>query len=99
MTRPMDGTWVTMDEAAHTLGIDRATVREWARAGSVRSYREGPNQRFVQVEEVREALYAIRGRPRGSLLQMIASHATPAAATGAARISELQGIVRERMHA
>jgi excisionase family DNA binding protein len=95
----MDGTWVTVDEAAHALGIDRDTVREWARSGSVTSFREGPTQRFVRLEEVREALYAIRGRPQGSLLQMISSHAAPADAAGRARISDLQGLIRERMHA
>jgi len=95
----LDGNWVTVEHAAHTLGVEVATVRDWARSGSVASFREGPIHRFVRLDEVREAVYAIRGRPRGSLLQMIASNEASAGRPNAARISELQGLIRERLHA
>lgn len=95
----LDGNWVTVEQAARTLGIDAAMVRDWARAGSVGTFREGPSQRFVRLDEVREAVYAIRGRPRGSLLQMIASNEAAAGRPNAARISELQDLIRERLHA
>lgn len=95
----IDESWVTVDAAARAVEVDFATLLEWCRAGAVESFRErqGAHQRFVRLDDVRQHVYGIKGRPQTSLRLLIASHA--AAQPGPSsedRISELQSLIRER---
>jgi hypothetical protein len=95
----LDEGWVTVDAAARAVDVDPATLLEWCRAGAVESFRErqGAHLRFVRLDDVRQHVYGIKGRPQTSLRLLIASYA--AARPGPSsegRISELQGLIRER---
>jgi len=94
----LDGNWVTVDAAANTLGVAAETLRGWCRLGAIESFREGPHARYVRLDQVQAHVYSIRGRPQTSLATLIASSEVPAGPKGA-RISELQGLIRERLHA
>jgi len=89
--------WVTVEAAAHTVGVDPATLREWCRAGDVQSFRDGPYRRFVRLDEVQQHVNLIRGRPQTSLHSLIASHAArKRGRSSEARIAAMQNQIRER---
>ena len=89
--------WMTVEAAAHTVGVDPATLREWCRAGDVQSFRDGPYRRFVRLDEVQQHVFLIRGRPQTSLHSLIVSHAArKRGRSSESRINELQNLVRKR---
>lgn len=90
------GDWVTVEAAAHSLDVDAATIREWCRDRAVESFRDGPTQRFVRLEQVREQIYAIRGRPRPSLATLIAGNLAEKGRPSESRINDLQRLIRQR---
>lgn len=46
-------TWITLRTAAELLGVSESTVRRWADAGEVRSYRTGGGHRRILEEDLR----------------------------------------------
>jgi len=92
-----DGDWVTVEAAARAVGADPASVLDWCRAGDVESLRDGPHRRLVRLDDVRQHTYLIKGRPQTSLHSLIASAASALGERSSeARISEIQGLIRER---
>lgn len=54
--QPTDGqrqTWLTLRAASELLGVSESTVRRWADAGDVRSYRTGGGHRRILEEDLR----------------------------------------------
>lgn len=54
--QPADGqrqTWLTLRAASELLGVSESTVRRWADAGDVRSYRTGGGHRRILEEDLR----------------------------------------------
>lgn len=94
--RTSEAGWFTVEEAARAVNVSVADVREWCRDGSVETFREGPFHRYVKLEDVRLHVRMLRGEQRTSLHGLLASYGRESTATG--RVSELQGLVRERMH-
>ena len=93
----VDGDWVTVEAAAHAVGVEIETVREWCRDGHVASFRDGPYSRMVRLEDARNHCYLIKGRPRTSLHALIASAtSTGTRHSSESRVSELQKLVRQR---
>lgn len=95
----IDEGWVTVESAAHLVEMESSILVEWCRAGTIDSFRdrEGAHRRFVRLDDVRRHVEGIRGRPQTSLHSLIASRsgARPGRSSEA-RISELQGLIRER---
>ena len=95
----VDEGWVTVEAAARAVDMHASTLVEWCRGGVVDSFRdrEGAHQRFVRLDDVRRHVEGIRGRPQTSLHYLIASHTSSRGSTSEARISELQGLIRDRV--
>lgn len=93
--RVIDEGWVTVESAADAIEVSLSTLREWCRAGSIDSFRDGP-VRYVRLDDVREHVYGIKGRPQTSLHTLIACYAGSQPRTSEARISDLQSLIRER---
>ncbi len=49
-----DPTWLTLGAAGKLLGVSESTVRRWADAGEVRSYRTSGGHRRVRSEDLRQ---------------------------------------------
>lgn len=96
--RVIDEGWVTVETAAHAAGVEASTLLAWCRAGTIDSFRDrqSPHQRFVRLDDVREHIYGIKGRPQTSLHTLIACYAGAQPRTSEARISDLQSLIRER---
>lgn len=57
MTEPVhrkDATWLTLGAASELLGVSESTVRRWADAGEVRSYRTSGGHRRILEEDLRQ---------------------------------------------
>lgn len=48
-----DATWITLGAASKLLGVSESTVRRWADAGELRSYRTSGGHRRVRTEDLR----------------------------------------------
>jgi excisionase family DNA binding protein len=48
-----DPTWLTLGAASRLLGVSESTVRRWADAGEIRSYRTSGGHRRVRSEDLR----------------------------------------------
>ncbi|MCA9845328.1 MAG: helix-turn-helix domain-containing protein [Dehalococcoidia bacterium] len=60
-------TWITLGVAASQLGVSESTVRRWADAGEIRSYRTSGGHRRVRSEDLRQIVAgAGEGGPRDS---------------------------------
>jgi hypothetical protein len=94
----IDEGWVTVESAARAVDMNASTLVEWCRGGVVDSFRdrEGAHLRYVRLDDVRQHVEGIRGRPQTSLHYLIASHTGSRECTSEARISELQGLIRDR---
>jgi hypothetical protein len=90
-----DAGWVSVEAAAHALDIPASMLRQWCRDGAVESFREGPTQRFVRLDDVREQIFSIRGRPQPSLARLIAGNR--GGDSSEARIVQLQELVSSRL--
>jgi hypothetical protein len=86
---------VTVESAADAIDVSPSTLREWCRTGSIDSFREGP-LRYVRLDDARQYVYGIKGRPQTSLHTLIACYAGTQPRTSEARISDLQSLIRER---
>jgi predicted site-specific integrase-resolvase len=98
--RAIEESWVTVESAARVVDVDASTLLEWCRAGTVESFRDrdGAHRRFVRLDDVRRHVEGIRGRPQTSLHYLIASHSgARVGRSSEARISDLQGMIRERV--
>ncbi len=73
MTQPLKGTWLSLGDACKQMGVSESTIRRWADAGDIRSYRTAGGHRRVLEED---------------LLAMLANHA-PAASRDTDRISDI----------
>lgn len=51
---PGHKTWLTLGAAAELLGVSESTVRRWADAGEIRSYRTSGGHRRVMEEDLRQ---------------------------------------------
>jgi hypothetical protein len=91
----VDAGWVTVESAADAIDVSPSTLREWCRTGSIDSFRDGPI-RYVRLDDVRQHVYGIKGRPQTSLHTLIACYAGTQLRTSEARISDLQSLIRER---
>jgi hypothetical protein len=94
----VDTDWVTVESAADSIDVSPSTLREWCRAGSIDSFRDGP-VRYVRLDDVRQHVYGTKGRPQTSLHALIACYAGAQPRTSEARISDLQSLIRERAFA
>ena len=66
----IDTTWVTVDDAAHLLGVPAKTIYRWARWADVRRI-DRPGRVFVSFEDlaaVRDLLGRTPARQVGKLL-------------------------------
>ena len=66
----IDTTWVTVDDAAHLLGVPAKTIYRWARRADVRRI-DRPGRVFVSFEDlaaVRDLLGRTPARQVGKLL-------------------------------
>jgi excisionase family DNA binding protein len=54
MTEPVKETWITLGAAAALMGVSESTVRRWADAGELRSYRTSGGHRRVLEEDLRQ---------------------------------------------
>jgi hypothetical protein len=100
--RVIDEGWVTVETAAHAADVEASALLELCRAGTIDSVRDrqSPHQRFVCLEAVRQYVIDIKGRPQTSLQHLIASTmGTREGPSSEARISELQGLIRDREYA
>ena len=91
----VDVGWVTVESAADSIEVSPSALSEWCRAGSIDSFRDGP-VRYVRIDDVRQHIYGIKGRPQTSLHTFIASSTAAQRRTSEARISDLQSLIRER---
>jgi hypothetical protein len=94
----IDEGWVTVETAAHAADVDASTLLAWCRDGTIDSFRnrQAPHLRFVRLDDVRQHVYGIRGRPQTSLHTLIACYAGVQPRTSEALISDLQSLIRER---
>lgn len=75
--------WLSLGQASRMLGVSHSTVRRWADAGEIRSYRTSGGHRRILEEDVR---------------QFMAQHTQAAGSTDTDRISELAvGRVKRRL--
>ncbi|MXZ87789.1 MAG: helix-turn-helix domain-containing protein, partial [Dehalococcoidia bacterium] len=75
--------WLSLGRASRMLGVSHSTVRRWADAGEIRSYRTSGGHRRILEEDVR---------------QFMAQHTQAAGSTDTDRISELAvGRVKRRL--
>lgn len=75
--------WLSLGRASRMLGVSHSTVRRWADAGEIRSYRTSGGHRRILEEDVR---------------QFMAQHTQGAGSTDTDRISELAvGRVKRRL--
>ncbi|GAB4334133.1 MAG: hypothetical protein Kow0010_20980 [Dehalococcoidia bacterium] len=65
MTSPKSSKWLTLRAAADLLGVSESTIRRWADAGEIRSYRTSGGHRRILEEDVRHII-ANSGRPASS---------------------------------
>lgn len=56
-------TWLTLGAAATLLGVSESTIRRWADAGEIRSFRTSGGHRRVSEEDVRLVTAAAAGPP------------------------------------
>jgi excisionase family DNA binding protein len=56
-------TWLTLGAASQLLGVSESTVRRWADAGEVRSYRTSGGHRRVLEEDLRQLMNSITASP------------------------------------
>lgn len=50
---PQRQTWLTLRAASELLGVSESTIRRWADAGEIRSYRTGGGHRRILEEDLR----------------------------------------------
>ena len=80
---PQAQAWVSLGRASRLLGVSHSTVRRWADAGELRSYRTNGGHRRILEEDVR---------------QFMAQHSQASGAIDTDRISELAvGRVKRRL--
>ncbi len=80
---PQAQPWLSLGRASRMLGVSHSTVRRWADAGEIRSYRTSGGHRRILEEDVR---------------QFMAQHTQAAGSTDTDRISELAvGRVKRRL--
>ena len=60
---PLKMTWLTLGAASALLGVSESTVRRWADAGEVRSYRTSGGHRRVLEEDLRHIISAAGSAP------------------------------------
>ena len=53
MSEPRKQNWITLNAASEILGVSESTVRRWADAGDVRSYRTAGGHRRILEEDLR----------------------------------------------
>lgn len=76
--------WVTLGAASKLLGVSESTIRRWADAGEIRSYRTSGGHRRILAEDLKH---------------IVASVSPAMAARDATRISDLATArVRRRLH-
>jgi excisionase family DNA binding protein len=56
-------TWLTLGAASALLGVSESTIRRWADAGEVRSYRTTGGHRRVLEEDLRQILAGVASSP------------------------------------
>jgi excisionase family DNA binding protein len=79
-----DNRWVTLGAASKLLGVSESTIRRWADAGELRSYRTSGGHRRILAEDLKH---------------IVAAAAPAQAARNASRISDLATArVRRRLH-
>ena len=62
----IDTTWVTVDDAAHLLGVPAKTIYRWARRAGVRRI-DRPGRVFVSFEDLAEVCNRLGRTPRRCL--------------------------------
>jgi excisionase family DNA binding protein len=79
-----DNRWVTLGAASKLLGVSESTIRRWADAGELRSYRTSGGHRRILAEDLKH---------------IVAAAAPAQAARNASRINDLATArVRRRLH-
>lgn len=66
LTEPVlkkDATWLTLGAAGTLLGVSESTVRRWADAGDVRSYRTSGGHRRILEEDLRHMVGSVTAHP------------------------------------
>ena len=91
--------WVSLKEAAETIGISITTIRDWSRAGQL-EMRETANGRFIDLAQVREKAMgpAARKRRPSDLQDRVADGvaATDSPERLTSTLQQLQELARER---
>lgn len=62
-SQPAKQRWLTLGAAAELLGVSESTVRRWADAGEVHSYRTSGGHRRILEEDLRQIVESIAATP------------------------------------
>ncbi len=97
-TETMSTRWITLGQACKLLGVNESTLRRWADAGHVRSFRTPGGHRRFSEEDLRALVASQNGEGQGpynSMSEMALSHIRRRLQRGRSQASFWQSGIRE----